>query len=122
MRDLIGGDCCTRHLDHSAYQVVYFDLVLFHHLGGHAVHDRKLVGEFGAETDEGNHNLGFNLDSLLAFTHLSRCLEKGACLHFSDLRVDDAKSTAAAAEHGVLFVKGFNAIDNEIERHAEFLC
>ena len=96
--------------------------MLFHHLGGHSVHDRKLVGEFSAETNEGYHNFGLNLNSLLTFAHLCGCFEKGARLHFSDLWVDDAKSTAATAEHRVLFMKSFNAIDNEIKRHAELLC
>ena len=61
--------------------------------------DFQLELEFLGETDQDDHDLGFDFDAFLL--DLDGGFDDGARLHLGDLREDDAQTAAAQAEHGV---------------------
>src|ERR1019366_5593219 len=106
--DLIGGEGGAGDFDHRPDHVVNLFTGFGEDFIGHANHDGFLVVELFDAADERNHDFGQNLNTLLRY--LNGGFEDGAGLHLGDLRVSDAETAAAMAEHGVEFVQVFHAV------------
>ena len=78
------------------------------HFLGDAMNDLGLEIEFLLEADERNHDFGLHLDLLLR--DIGRGFEDGAGLHLGDLRIGDAETAAAVAEHRVELVQLVHAL------------
>ncbi len=83
------------------------------------MNDRDLQIEFLLEADERDHDFRLGLDTL--FLRIRRRFEHRARLHFGDLRILDAETAAAEAEHWVELVEFVDAVDNLVDRDAELL-
>ena len=83
------------------------------------MHGAQLVREFGAITDEGNHDFGQDFDALLG--DRGGGFEDRPGLHLGDIGMQNAEAAAAASEHGILFVQRLDAVDDVVERHAQLL-
>ena len=79
--------------------------------------DLDLEFEFLAESDERDHDLGFDLDLFLR--DIGRGFEDGAGLHLGDLGIRDAEAATAVAEHGVLLMQAGDALDDGFNLHAD---
>ena len=101
--DFVGRGAGARDFDHRADFVGDSDLVLRHHFGSDAAHDRRLILELGGESDERNHHFGRNADF---FLHANRRrFEDRARLHFRDFRIGNAEAASAMPEHRVELVQ-----------------
>jgi hypothetical protein len=77
-----------------------------HHLLCHLLQHSPLVVELLDRRDQGDHDLGLNIDS--ASHRADGCLEDRSPLHLGDLGIRDAESAAAVSEHGVRLTERFH--------------
>src|SRR5262245_38452304 len=80
LSNFVGGQGAARHFNHGANEVTEFNLLLRHHLSGNAMNDFDLEIQFALESNQGNHDFRFDLDSF--FQNFGCCFKNGASLHF----------------------------------------
>ena len=119
LRDLVSRERAARNLDHRADHVAQLDALLGLNLASGLVNDLDLQIQLLLEPDEGNHDLGPDLDAFLL--DLRGGFEDGARLHRRDFGIADAEAAATEAEHRIELVQLLDALMNPRGRHADLL-
>ena len=102
-RDLAGGECGPRQLDHRAEEVRHVDAGLLHDFLGDPFEEAAQALQLALETDQWDHHLRVYRRALLG--DRDGRLENRPHLHLVDLGVEDAKTAASQPQHGVYFAQ-----------------
>ena len=107
--DLVGNEGGTRNLNHGTYLVGNGLTALGKYLLSNAVDDVGLHLDLVLHTNQGNHDLGVNVDALSL--HVESGLDDSAGLHLGDFGIGVAQTAATVTQHGVEL---FQTVANEL--------